>query len=262
MPNELTTKEYWKQFWNEVSLPVTAKPGADIKKILHKMLPKSDKISLVEIGCAPGGWMVYFNRQFDYVVSGIEYEEEAAVATKKNMELQGIQADVLNADFFNFDIVPNKYDIVYSGGFIEHFDDIHHTVERICSLAKKYVITMVPNCYSVNGFISKTIRPDVFAGHKQIDKQLLRRVHEECGLKTMFCDYVSGLQFIKVAAHNDFFDKHKLLATAINIPFGCFNLLSRIISNITHLHPRTKLLSKGVIYIGKKSSDITMAHNN
>lgn len=44
--------------------------------------------------------MAYFNKNFGYSVSGIEYVEDAAATTKRNMEIQGIHADVLNLDFF------------------------------------------------------------------------------------------------------------------------------------------------------------------
>ncbi|MBA7541112.1 hypothetical protein ES705_33419 [subsurface metagenome] len=48
----------------------------------------------------------------------------------------------------------------------------------------------------MNGFISKVIRSKVFYAHKRIDINLVRRLHEESGLNTLFCDYVNGLQFI------------------------------------------------------------------
>lgn len=252
MLNKLTTKKYWKQVWKGASLPITEKPGLDIQRILHRKLPKSDRISLVEIGCAPGKWMAYFHQQFDYLVSGIEYEEEAAALTEINMKMQGIPAEVLEADFFDFEIMSNKYDIVFSSGFVEHFDDLRCSVGKICSLAKRYVVTIVPNCYGVNGWISKTVRPRVFNGHMQIDKHMLRRVHEDCGLKTLFCDYTNGLQFIKPAAYNEFFAKHKLIALAINIPFGCFNFVSKIVGDSLHWYPRTKLLSNTIMYLGVK----------
>jgi len=212
MVTELTTKEYWRRFWEGISLPVIEKPKGDIHKILCNILPKSNKVSFIEIGCAPGGWMAYFNKYFGYSVSGIEYVEDAVATTQHNMEIQGIHADVLNLDFLEAEITAASYDVVFSGGSIEHFEDLSGTISKISILAKQYVVTIVPNLYGVNGFISKVIRPKVFYSHKRIDKNLLRRLHEESGLNTLFCDYAGGLQFIMPAAKTDFFDKNKRFA--------------------------------------------------
>jgi len=211
-------------------------------------------MSLIEIGCAPGKWMAYFHKSFGYSVAGIEYVDSAATATKQNMELQGIDAKVLSVDFFEAEIPPASYDVVFSGGFIEHFHDLDNTVGRISKLAKQYVVTLVPNLYGINGFISKKIRPTVFYAHKRIDATLLRSLHERSELCTLFCDYVGGLQFITVAAGLPFFDRNKTLAETIDLPFRAFNGISRILSKSLGLYPRTRLLATSVLYIGQRKS--------
>ena len=130
MDNKLTTKKYWEHFWQGISLPVIRNPGHDMHKIISRSLPKSKEFSFIEIGCAPGGFMAYFNKYFGYSVSGIEYVAAAAAATRRNMEIQGIQAKVLNLDFFEAKIPESSYDVVFSGGFIEHFEDIGGTVNK------------------------------------------------------------------------------------------------------------------------------------
>lgn len=196
--------------------------------------------------------MAYFNKYFGYSVSGIEYVEDAVATTQHNMEIQGIHADVLNLDFLEAEITAASYDVVFSGGFIEHFEDLSGTISKISILAKQYVVTLVPNLYGVNGFISKVIRPKVFYSHKRIDENLLRRLHEESGLNTLFCDYAGGLQFIMPAAKTDFFDKNKRFAKIINLPFRVFNHISRTFSKYANVYPRTKFLSNSLMYIGEK----------
>ena len=196
--------------------------------------------------------MAYFNKMFQYSVCGIEYVEDAANATRRNMELQGIQAEVLNEDFFNIEFDVGRYDIVFSGGFIEHFRDTYGVTGRIGAIAKGYVVTMVPNLFGINGQISKRIRPRVFHGHERINVELLRSAHEKCGLSTLFCDYVGGLQFIMPAEKNTFFDRNPRLAGMINLPFRAFNLISRTFGKHLHCCPRTRWLSTHLMYIGKK----------
>jgi SAM-dependent methyltransferase len=209
-------------------------------------------MSLIEIGCAPGGWMAYFNKNFGYSVSGIEYVEEGAIATQHNMEIQAIQANILNLDFFETHISSCSYDVVFSAGFIEHFEDLDAVVKKVSIVAKQYVVTIIPNLYGMNGAISRIIRPTVFYGHKRITKKMLRCPHEEAGLDTLFCNYTCGLQFIRPAGYNAFFDKHRVFANTINVPFGIFNLISKTFSKCVNVYPRTRILSNTLMYIGKK----------
>lgn len=253
MNDKLMSKEYWRRNWEGVSLPVIARPVYDVHRILNNILPKSNKMSFIEIGCAPGKFMAYFNKQFGYSVAGIEYVEDATVATRQNMAIQGIDAQVFNLDFFEAEFSARSYDLAFSSGFIEHFKDLKGVVNKISFLAKQYVVTIVPNCYGVNGFISKIIRPKVFYGHKRIDRNLLRELHEYSGLETLYCNYVGGFQFIMPAAKTVFFDKNKLLTKTINAPFRIFNLMSRTFSKYTNLYPRTKFLVQSLLYIGKKA---------
>lgn len=250
MDNALTTKNKWEQVWADVKLPSVAKPGPDVQNLLGSLVSTMGECSLLEVGCAPGGWMAYFNRQFGYSVSGLEYAEAAAEITKKNMELLGINAKVIVEDFFDFDGSGTRFDIVFSHGFIEHFRDPFPVVERICGLARRYVVTIVPNLFGVNGFISRTIRPEVYAEHSPIDLPILARVHEKCGIKTLFCDYIGGVRFIMPAAHTRFFNRHKGFARAVNMPVRGFNLVSGKALGCLGWTPRTRLLSDSLLYVG------------
>ena len=164
-----------------------------------------------------------------------------------------IPADVLNVDFLEADLDAAGYDIVFSKGFIEHFRDPGSVVKKMSRLAKKYVVTTVPNTYGLNGFLSKTIRPKVYYRHTKIDKEMLRCLHEESGLKTLFCDYTGMLQLILPASNTPFFDKNRRLAKVINFPFIALNFISKTLCKYTNIRLRTRLLSKSLTYIGKKT---------
>ncbi len=251
MQNALTTQEKWEAIWADIKLPIIARPGVDIQKILESLLPRNSERTFIEIGCAPGGWMAYFSKHFGYRVSGLEYVPAAGEITKRNMLLLAIDANVLTQDFFIYDLELAKYDVVFSAGFIEHFRDAAPVIERISMLTQRYVVTIVPNVFGVNGFISKKIRPRVYEEHTPIDVTMLNRLHTNAGLKTLFCDYVGGIQFIMPGAHNDFFNKHKLCAKTVNLPFRFFNLLSDRMQSFIYM-PRTKLFSRSLLYIGIK----------
>ncbi len=192
MDNALTTKDKWESVWAGAKLPTVTKPMYDIQKQLESYLPRTDTRSFIEIGCAPGGWMAYFNNHFAYSVSGLEYAEVAAEATKKNMAMLAIDAVVLVQDFFTFDCVRQKYDIVFTAGFIEHFRNGSSVVQQICALSRQYVVTIVPNLYGINGFISKTIRPKIYAEHNPIDVTTLDLMHRNCGMEPFSAAHMAG----------------------------------------------------------------------
>ena len=252
MENTLTTKGKWEAVWAHRELPIIASPAVDVQRQLDRFLPHPGAHSLVEIGCAPGGWMAYFDKKYGYRVAGLEYADAAAELTKQNMRMQKINASVFVQDFFDFDFENNRYDIVFSAGFVEHFRDVPFVVEKICKASNKYVVTMVPNLFGINGVISKTIRPEVYAEHTPIDVDMLESNHGKCGLKTLFCGFVGGPRFIMPGANNAFFEKHKLCARLVNIPFYCFNQVSEQSQRRDFPTLRTRLLSDCILYVGMK----------
>jgi len=250
--NALTTKAKWEAIWAGVKLPFVNEPGDDMKEQLETYLPHNGLYSFIEIGCAPGGWMAYFNKHFGYRVAGLEYAEAAAKATQLNMKLLAIDAEVFVQDFFSIDCTKSKYDIVFSAGFIEHFRDPLPVMDRIVALSQRYVVTIVPNLFGVNGCIGKTIQSKVYAEHIQIDVSALSGLHVSCGLKTLFCDYAGGARLIAPGAHNEFFNKHRYCARIVNTPAGVFNRLSTYVGAFLHYIPRSRLLSDSLLYIGLK----------
>jgi SAM-dependent methyltransferase len=248
----LTDRDYWDRLWNTKLKQMPKQPDPHAGRLLARFLPKSENMTLTEVGCASGNWLAFFHRVLRYRVSGIEYVEGVAVSTREKLQTMGIPCEIVIADFFDYVKTTNRFDVVFSGGFIEHFEDTSNVVSSLCSLSNEYVVSSVPNLYGVNGLISKWIRPAVYHAHVPISRELLRRVHEECGMKTIFCDYVGGLKLIRPGWGTPFFEKHRLAAFAVNVLPGVFNLVSQTTSRMTRVWPRTPLLSPGLLYVGRK----------
>jgi hypothetical protein len=140
---------------------------------------------------------------------------------------------------------------VFSSGFIEHFPDVPSVVERICALARGYVVTIVPNVEGINGLISKTLRPEVYREHVRIDRTALNAFHTHCGLQTLFCDYVGGAALIMPASQNGFFRRHRHCARAVNAPARALNALSAGLSRMLACTPRSRLVCSALMYIGE-----------
>lgn len=110
--------------WADARIPQIQKPSPDLRRQLKRFLPKEGEKFLCEVGCAPGKWMAWLAKSFGYEVEGVDYAENEAEITKRNLNLQQVPGRVLVTDFFAADIAQHRYDTVFSSGFIEHFDDI------------------------------------------------------------------------------------------------------------------------------------------
>ncbi|MBN1365150.1 MAG: class I SAM-dependent methyltransferase [Syntrophaceae bacterium] len=254
MDDNLISKEQWETVWSGVKIPITAKPTYDVYMNLKSYLPKKrDNYSLIEIGCAPGRWMAFFNKEFNYQVSGIEYARDAASVTIKNLNLQGIQAEVIIDDFLSWDSDKRRYEIVFSAGFIEHFQNLTYVVEKLCNLSSRYVVTMVPNLYGVNGFIRKKFSSKNFSEHIPIDVSTLESLHKRFKLKTLFCNYIGGVRFVPPGDGSQFYRNHRNCAKLIYIPVIMFNLLSTRFWRCLKMTPNSRLFSNSLMYIGEKN---------
>ncbi len=119
-------------------------------QILKKFLKKTDK-TILEIGCAPGSFLIKLNKKFGLEPHGVEYTQNGAELTKKNLTLNEVSyGEIVHSDVFDLQYqkkYQETYDLVISLGFIEHFDDLKKTLEAHSHLAKKRgtIIVTMPN---------------------------------------------------------------------------------------------------------------------
>lgn len=246
----LTSRAYWRRTWSGVELPHVTRPSPDVRRILRDILPR-DASSLLEVGCAPGGWMAFFWKEFGHRVHGIEYVPESAELARRNLDMLGAEAEVTCGDFFEIES-SSEYEIVFSAGFIEHFVDTDDVVARITNLATRNVVTLVPNLFGINGAICRVVRRDVYDKHVRLDPETLRRAHEKAGLRTRFCGYAGGIRLINVAAGNPFFERHPHIAASINRPVDYLNRFLRMISEWVPAPMSSRWWSPSVLYLGER----------
>ena len=244
--------DYWEKVWETIHIPQEKKAEDihEIHYILTKILPIG-KLKLIEIGCAPGSWLVYFYNYFHYSVSGIEYAPKAYNKTVENLKIQNVPAEIFQCDFFEFKHDP--YDIVFSAGFIEHFKDVAFVIQKIVDICAKngFVITIIPSMEGINWWISKLFRPHVAMGHFPIKKKELIKYHEQCGLKTLYCNYIGSFHILTPIEKNKFSKEHPLISAALNLPFRFWNRIVNVFTKKTKIYPKCSFLTTNIIYIGK-----------
>jgi SAM-dependent methyltransferase len=158
--------------------------------LLSRYVPMRCGATVVEIGSAPGRNLLEFNRRFGYVPFGIEYTAAGAEVNRELFRQHNLDPDtVIQADLFDDQRLAayrERFDIVYSAGLIEHFDDSRGAVERHVSLLAPggILIVTIPNLRGLNWILCKLSCPDLLGIHNLniMDPRRWRALFEGLGL--------------------------------------------------------------------------------
>ena len=196
----LTEKADWDDEWSKISLPSEVKriEGSWLNELLYildKYLPKNDDLSILEIGGAPGGFLVYMYKNFGYKIHAVDYSDTGCIKMKDNFNLLNIPVTISQKDIFSKssnNLI--RYDIVYSLGFIEHFTDLNMVVQKHRELLKPGGILLIgaPNFLGINYFFLKRLAPKLLSKHNlpTMDISNWKRFENKFNLKPLFRGYL------------------------------------------------------------------------
>jgi len=159
--NKLSEQSYWDKHW--VDETKTANEEYLFNSFLLQYLPSQG--TYFEIGCAPGKTMVNFAKNFGYQVSGVDFS--SLEITRETLRQNGIHdAAVYDADFTTFQL-EEKFDVVSSYGFIEHFDDYNAIIKKQASFVKEggHIVVQLPNIRYFNYCLYRIFDPDLIKIH-------------------------------------------------------------------------------------------------
>jgi hypothetical protein len=99
----------------------------------------------------------------------------------------------INADFLSFHS-ERKYDIVFSSGFIEHFEDTADVISRHVELLSEngQLLIIIPNFLGLNGSIQRWFDKQNLDAHNlnSMDISILEMVMKGFNLKDLTVDYI------------------------------------------------------------------------
>jgi SAM-dependent methyltransferase len=183
---------HWNSVWKNLP-PIQQYSGPVIEQhpVLSKFLSRT-RGRAIEIGCVPGNFMIYLNKEFGYSVDGLDYSENLEY-TRANLERNSVHdAKLYHENAFDF-VPETKYDLVFSAGFVEHFDDHNLAVRKHAELAKPggLVVVIVPNITHVHRVLCGLFAPEFLSVHRfpLMDKRILRETLEQEGLRVVHCEY-------------------------------------------------------------------------
>jgi len=189
----LTGKEYWDAAWRgrrdgdryaTLGWIGRSYPYRALDRLLRSVLPVDPSRTVMELGSGPGRWLIYFHRTFGYRVFGCDYSPVSCEQARENLARSGIPATIMERDFR---ALEGQYDVVFSAGVVEHFEDPGGLVETFAGLVAPggFLVTDVPNLRGLNGLYRRLLRPETFATHRVIDLADLRAWHRRAGLEVV-----------------------------------------------------------------------------
>jgi 2-polyprenyl-3-methyl-5-hydroxy-6-metoxy-1,4-benzoquinol methylase len=197
-------KKYWDHVWDSgaVSRPVDPhKSGIrhHVKRQFHRWyeshlgILRGSDISLIEVGCANSAWLPYFNSEYGFSVTGLDYSELGCAQAKAVLESAGVEGEVVHADMFNPpERLSSHFDVVVSSGLIEHFSETSTAVKALGTFLKPggMMITVIPNMLGIAGLCNKWFNPKGYAVHVPMNLKQLREAHEAAGLEILEARYL------------------------------------------------------------------------
>ena len=195
--NQLRSEKEWDQAWEKARLPKTLNTnslfGFCFDKVMKKHLQRGAK--LLEIGCAGGKYLIYFNQNFDCDVFGIDYSPVGCKLAEKNLELTKTNGTVICDDIFKCkELEKESFDVVFSQGFIEHFDQTENVIVKHVDFLKPggTLIVGLPNMLGVHGYMFRIFNRDLYYTHKLLTAEMVKECFSNFGIQIKESAYVGS----------------------------------------------------------------------
>ena len=194
-------KDFWEKSWEES--PLGKYYGIEkylainkkLDSLFKRFLDKGGK-RILEIGCAKAKWLIHFAKEFGYEVYGIDYSEKGVEIAKRNLKIAGVEGTILCEDIFQTSLKGESFDIVYSMGLIEHFENPAEIIDAHIKLLKEKgtLIVTMPNLKDSLSFTLNKIMGNektLLETHNLsiMDKKVLRELLPGKGIKILTLDY-------------------------------------------------------------------------
>jgi 2-polyprenyl-3-methyl-5-hydroxy-6-metoxy-1,4-benzoquinol methylase len=182
--NALTRKEDWADYYIGRQFEQMER-WAQHPSLIDDYLKKK-KGKIFELGCG-GSPVLPRCVEFGWEVGGIDFNSQALdlirnYLSQKNCETENLICD----DVFSYDCSPfeNKYDLLVSLGFLEHFMAPQAIMSKWKRILKHdgLVISVIPNLFSINAHIFKRYDPEFWALHMRYSPEDMDQFHKDAGL--------------------------------------------------------------------------------
>lgn len=248
--HELRHENEWDQAWKNVRGPKTLNTSLLFGFCLDKLMKKHlrNGMKLLEIGCAGGKYLIYFNQNFDCDICGVDYSAVGCKLAQRNLELTKTPGTIICDDIFKCEkLEKESFDSVFSQGFIEHFDQTEKVIAKHIDFLKPggKLIIGLPNMLGFHGFIFRVFNRELFYKHKQLTRKMVEECFSNLGIQIMESSYIGVIQLESGG-------KPKYIQPL----FYALNKILYVILRTLNIFSESQYVSPYIVIIGKKPSDV------
>jgi 2-polyprenyl-3-methyl-5-hydroxy-6-metoxy-1,4-benzoquinol methylase len=166
---DLTTPRHWDEAWAvpprwrlPSSLVISTR---NVQRVLRRHVRSG--MHVLELGCAPGKILAWTAIKLGARVSGVDYSAQGIAWSTRLFERLGARADLRRENVLETSFPRDAFDVVYSWGLIEHFDDPRPFVRAHIELTRPGGLALigVPNYGGMYGKLQGSLGPANLALH-------------------------------------------------------------------------------------------------
>lgn len=189
--NKITDKEYWDNYWSNYQYD-----NIPQKLVFEKYMPLLTKgRNFIEIGGFPGLFAAAFYQRGVKDISILDFYINIDIVKnfeKKNNLPEGT-IKCVESDFFDFN-TDEKYDVAFSYGFIEHFEDTKDVIDRHIQLLSEngQLLILIPNFLGLNGKVQSIFDKQNLEAHNlnAMDIEYLNDLMQSFSLSNFSVEYI------------------------------------------------------------------------
>lgn len=167
-PNELVSLDYWQSTHSQPRWRLPSKLNVSARDLLRIVGSHiRPRMRVLEIGCAPAKHLAYFAKVRGANVCGLDYSEPGIRMSRELFSKLNLRGEFRCEDIFTTTLPEASFDLVYSLGVIEHFEDARAIVEKHLFLTKPggRVVISIPNFGGVYGRLERYFCPELLNIH-------------------------------------------------------------------------------------------------
>lgn len=158
MVYDLAGKAHWEARKGGAKPRLPSALNASVGDFLALLTPLvTPGARVLEVGCAPGKFLLWCALAKQARSCGVEYAQDSHRATVRLFEAAHAIADIRAEDLMQTTFEPGSFDVVYSFGVVEHFDDPRPMVKKHVDMLKPggTAIITVPHFGMAYGWLAR-----------------------------------------------------------------------------------------------------------
>lgn len=200
----LTDLHYWEENWWKRERPRRLWLCRDFDFETVRLLRDAGRykertagtksIRVLEAGAGGSRLLPYLGREFGYKVFGSDFSLNGCRLLRANLALQRVEGGVVCEDLFVSSLSADTFDLVYSSGLVEHFDETRVVLAEHLRLLKPggQLTIIVPNLQGLQGRIWKRLAPPLWSRHRVFGPQELAGFLTDLGVADVRCGYLGS----------------------------------------------------------------------